>query len=180
MLFRSLPSLLPSFFPSFHPSFHPSFLPSLLPSFFPSFLPLPLIPILVLYRSSFFLIYSNCPFRSLLLFFLLFTQHQAAVRSTVYRQLHSLQRDHPVYRSVTLRLLSSHLLSLLTDEDEGPSGMMYLFFRFVKPLELTHTHTLFLSHHIHHTHTLFLSHHIHHTRTHTLIMYTTQTHSLTH
>ena len=44
--------------------------------------------------------------------------HQAAVRSLVYRQLYGLQRDHPVYRNVILRLLNSHLLSLLTDEEE--------------------------------------------------------------
>lgn len=50
--------------------------------------------------------------------------HQAAVRSLVYRQLYGLQRDHPVYRNVILRLLNSHLLSLLTDEEEETSMYM--------------------------------------------------------
>ena len=54
--------------------------------------------------------------------------HQAAVRSLVYRQLYSLQRDHPVYRNVILRLLNSHLLSLLTDEEEETSTYPFILF----------------------------------------------------
>ena len=56
--------------------------------------------------------------------------HQAAVRSLVYRQLYSLQRDHPVYRNVILRLLNSHLLSLLTDEEEETSTYPFILFGF--------------------------------------------------
>ena len=62
---------------------------------------------------------------------LLSPQHQAPVRSLLYRQLYCLQRDHPVYRSVTLRLLSSHLLSLLTEEEEEPTGRKHYRFVFI-------------------------------------------------
>jgi hypothetical protein len=47
-------------------------------------------------------------------------QNQAPVRGMLYRQLYCLQEEYPVVRPLALRLLLTHLQSLMTDEiDDG-------------------------------------------------------------
>ena len=45
-----------------------------------------------------------------------FLQHQSSVRALLYAQLYALQKEFPMFRLLTIRLMLNHLQSLLTEE----------------------------------------------------------------
>ena len=45
-----------------------------------------------------------------------FLQHQISVRALLYAQLYALQKEFPMFRLLTIRLMLNHLQSLLTEE----------------------------------------------------------------